>query len=484
MSIDFGIIVFYLFVINVVGIRFSGSKNVKDYFLGSRSIPWLVACFSIVATETSTLTFISIPGLSYIQGMGFLQVAFGYLVGRILVALLLIPRYFEGNFETVYEFLQSRFSMSSRKLISVIFHMTRLLADSVRLFATAIPLSVITGWDYWISILVIGGATFLYTFYGGLRSVVVVDSIQLFLYLLCALLGMILISRHLSLPFLSVFSRIPPADLRIVSSGLDQGFSSLFGSYNLFSGLIGGAFLSFASHGTDHLLVQRVLSCRDRRSAQKAMIFSGIIIIFQFFLFLLFGLCIKLLLNNMPFDRSDEIIPYFILHYLPEGVRGIMLAGIFAAAMSTLSSSINSLSSSTSVDLLEINRRELSEKKKVGFSRMISFFWAMMIVGISLLLKSTTNPLVEVGLSIASVTYGGMMGIFLLGRFFEKLKDKAAVAGVLMSILVNLFIAVLTDIFWLWYVVIGCAVSFGTAFVMDRVFMLRESGEGYWNQKK
>jgi len=475
MGIDLGVIVAYLIIINFIGIRYSSSKSMGDYFLGGRSIPWLVACFSIVATETSTLTFISIPGLAYISGMGFLQVAFGYLAGRILVAVFLIPKYFEGRFETVYAFIQSRFGVSSKKAISILFHITRLLADSVRLFATAIPLSVITGWDYWLSILVIGGATFLYTYYGGLRSVVMVDSVQLVLYLVCAVMGMILISQRLSLPFLSVLNQIPEGSLKVISSGLERGLSSLFGSYNGFSGLIGGAFLSVASHGTDHLLVQRVLSCKNEKSAQKAMVASGVIIILQFGLFLLFGLFIKVLLNDLAFDRSDAIIPYFIVHYLPEGVRGVMLAGIFAAAMSTLSSSINALSSSTTLDILEVDKKSLPDRKKVGLSRMVSLFWALAIIGISMLLQNTTNPLVEVGLSIASVTYGGMLGIFFLGRFFREFHEGAAVTGVMISIAVNVFIAFFTAVFWLWYVVIGFSVSAGTALLLNLFWYHRKN---------
>lgn len=466
MNIDIVIIFAYLILINIIGFKFSKYGTMQDYFLGGRTVPWLVACFSIVATETSTLTFISIPGLAYIKGMGFIQVALGYLIGRILVALLLIPKFFEGDYETVYTFLQKRFGDLSRKVISVIFHVTRLLADSVRLFATAIPLVILTGWDYRTSIMVIGAATVLYTFYGGLRSVVIVDSVQLFLYLVCAFIGFYLISDILSLSTLSIVQRIPPAELQCLFSGFEAG-SSVFGSYNIISGIIGGAFLSFASHGTDHLIVQRVLSCKDRRSAQKAMIASGAIVILQFMLFLLLGLFIKVLLNSQSFDRSDEILPYFIVHYLPPGFRGIMLAGIFAAAMSTLSSSINSLSSSTAVDIIGIDKRDLPNERKVRISRIISLFWTVVIIAISILLQDTTNPLVEIGLSIASVTYGGMMGIFLMGRFFRKFSDRAALAGVIVSIALNVFIAFATSIFWLWYVAIGFAVSFVTAIAIN-----------------
>ncbi len=470
MGIDLGIVIFYFVIINLIGMKYSASRSFGGYFLGDRSIPWMISCFSIVATETSTLTFISIPGLSYNSGMGFLQVAFGYLVGRVFVALILIPKYFEGKFETVYEFLQARFNVFSRRVVSVIFHITRFLADSVRLFATAIPLSIITGWDYRISVIVIGIATFLYTYFGGLRSIVVVDSIQLFLYIGCAIFGMILISRYTSLSFLSIFQQISRDGLKIVSSGLEDGFYSLFGTYNIFSGIIGGAFLSFASHGTDHLIVQRVLACRDENSAKKAMIFSGIIVIFQFMLFLLFGLFIKLFLNGIGFERSDEIVPYFIVHHLPVGVRGIMLAGIFAAAMSTLSSSINSLSSSTSADILQINIRKITEKRKVALSRYISLAWTVIIVTISCILKNTKSPLVEIGLSIASVTYGGMMGIFLMGRFLRDFSDKAAICGMIISIIVNILVMSFTGIFWLWYVCIGAIVSFVCGVIINSIF--------------
>ena len=467
MTADLVVVMAYLAVVILIGLRFSGAKTVQDYFLGNRSIPWLVACFSIVATETSTLTFISVPGLAYVQGMGFLQIALGYMAGRVLVATLLIPRYFEGRFETVYAFIQNRFDVGSRRIMSGIFHVTRLLADSVRLFATAIPLSVITRWDLRISILVIGAATLAYTYYGGLRSVAVVDSVQLALYLTCAVTGFFLIASQMGVSVQTLFSQIPRADLKILFTGFEPDSPGVLKSYNIFSGLIGGAFLSFASHGTDHLLVQRVLACRNKRSAQKAMIASGVVVGFQFFLFLLLGLFIKALLGGQHFVRSDAVMPYFIVNHIPAGLRGLMLAGIFAAAMSTLSSSINSLSSSTAVDLFGIGERGLSDRKQVALSRLFSIVWAGVIVGVSLLLRNTTSPLVEVGLSIASVTFGGMTGIFLLGRFFEGLDSRAAISGVMISIAVNVFVVFGTSIFWLWTVVIGCAVSFGSALLLN-----------------
>jgi len=474
MNIDIIILVIYLIVINIIGLKFSGFKNINDYFLGSKSVPWIMICISIVATETSSLTFISIPGVSYATDMSFLQVAFGFLIGRILVAAVLIPKYFEGNFETVYQFIQTRFGVSSRKVISIVFLVTRLLADSTRLFVTAIPLTLMIGWDYKLSIGVIGIATFIYTYYGGLKAIIVTDAVQFFLYIICIFIGVYVISDVMSLSVPAIFSKIPDESIKIFSTGLQNGLSGLFGSYNIFSGLIGGVFFSFASHGTDHLVVQRVLSCRDEASAKKAMITSGIIIIIQFALFLLLGLFIKVLMAGKQFDKPDMVVPYFIINYLPAGFKGIMLAGIFAAAMSTLSSSINSLSSSTAVDLLGISKKNISDSEKVKASRIISVIWTIVIIAISILFNYTSKPLVEVALSIASVTYGGMLGIFLLGRFFAGFSEKAAIAGLVTSILTNLIILFATDIFWIWYVSVGFLVAFISGFVFSRLFSIRK----------
>ncbi len=470
MTIDIAVILVYIVIVNIIGLRFSGGSSVRDYFLGNRSVHWGMVCLSIVATETSSLSFISIPGIAYASGTGFLQVTFGYLLGRVLVAAFLLPKYFQGEYETVYEFLQRRFGRASRKTVSVIFHVTRLFADSVRLFATAIPLTVMIGWDYRLSLAVIGTATFIYTFYGGIRAVIVTDAMQLLLYLFCVGLGMYCVMDELSLTFGSVFSLIPAADLSFVSTGLGGGAAKLFGSYNLLTGVIGGAFLSFASHGTDHLLVQRVLACRDVDSARKAMVASGLVVILQIALFLLFGLFIKVLLGARPFDSSDSIVPYFIVNHLPVGLRGLMLAGIFAAAMSTLSSSINSLSSSTALDLLRLDERSMPERKKVAVARGIALFWTLAIIAVSILFHDSNNPLVEVGLSIASVTYGGVLGIFMLGRFTTAIDDRAALCGVFAGVAAVTAVMLFTALFWLWYVAVGFFVCVAVAIVAGCAF--------------
>jgi SSS family transporter len=467
--LDIVIIAAYIILINAIGIYFSRYKNMDDYFLGGRSIPWIVACFSIVATETSTVTFISIPGFAYNNGLLFLQIVFGYMVGRVLVAYILIPKYFGGNFETVYEYLENRFGIRSRRILSVVFQITRLLADSFRLVLTAIPLTLLTGWSPWFSLLVIGLATFLYTFYGGFRSVVIVDSIQLALYLGCAVAGIYIAADLMGMSIPEAIRAIPDEKLSMINSGTGSGIKGFFSSLNIFAGIIGGAFLSFASHGTDHLLVQRALACKNESAAKKAMIVSGIFILIQFSVFMLFGIFLYMFFQGKIFSSPDSIMPYFIVNHPGAGVRGIMLAGIFAAAMSSLSSSINSLSSSTSVDILRIDRRDLSDKKKIALSRLISLAWTLALVGMALFFSDIEKSIIEVVLSIASVPYGGMLGIFLMGRFMPHLKENAVLIGMTAGIGVNAVIVFSGIVHWLWLVLIGLMVSVITAYLVDRI---------------
>ncbi len=466
MWIDAAVVAAYLAAVIAIGLKASGSATVKDYFLGGRTIPWPVACFSIVATETSALTFISLPGMGYMKGAGFLQIALGYILGRILVAIVLLPKYFAGEVETAYHFLQNRFGVRSRRAMSLVFQVTRLFSDAIRLFCTAIPVSLMLGFgdNYAIAILIVGLSSLVYAYAGGIRSVAIVDTVQLFLYIFCAVAGIYMVFSLSPLTAPEIMAGIPADRMRVFFTGFEPGGSGLFGGYNIFSGLIGGGLLSFATHGTDHLLVQRVLSCRGLGQARKAIIFSGVLVFIQFALFLFLGLLLRVLFEGREFPIPDQIMPYFIVNHLPHGLRGLMVAGIFAVAMSTLSSTINSLSSSTAFDILGLGKREMPEKKKVRISRALSLGWAAALMAIATLFTDSRNPLVELTLGIASITSGGMLGIFLLGALTERFSEGAALSGVLAGIAAVTAISVMNlsgilSIFWPWYVPIGFAVS-------------------------
>ena len=325
-----------------------GQRGGKDYFLANRGLPWPAVMLSVVATETSTLTFLSIPGISYLGTLAFLQLTFGYLLGRIVIAGLLLPAYFKGNLNTAYVLLGSHFGQTTQKISSAVFMTTRLLSDAVRLFVTAIPMAFITGWSYPMSIGVIGLATVIYTYFGGIKAVVWVDVVQMCLYVGGALVSMFALERLVPGGWVEILASAGEAEKTVIfQTSFDPSVP-----YTIWAGLIGGGFLTMASHGTDQLIVQRILSCGNIVAAKKAMIGSGVAVIAQIFLFLLVGLGLWRYYEGIGFASSDEIFAGFLVEALPPGISGLLVAGVFAAAMSSLSSSINALASSSTYDFL------------------------------------------------------------------------------------------------------------------------------------
>lgn len=481
-SLDYGIIVFYLVAVALFGIITSGKQtSVKDYFLGSNNIPWWASCFSVVATETSTLTFISIPGLAYISNMNFLQLAMGFIIGRIVVAVVFIPRYYSGNMETAYQFLGSRFGSSMRKYASLTFILLRIFADGVRLFTTAIPIKFITGLSYFECIVIVGVITVIYSYVGGIKAVIWTDFIQMFIYIIGAIASMIVIYNLLPGGWNDVVNFAAPLNkFQIINFQIADSFKDFFtGSYGLIGGLLGGAFLAMASHGTDQLIVQRLLTCKDKKSSQKAVIFSGVIVFIQFTIFLLIGLMLfalykgadfkTLSLNSINLTKSDEIFPMFIVQNLPHGLSGLVVAGLLSASMSTLSSTFNSLASTTILDLLKGKKFLSSPGQELKYSRLATIFWAFVIMGTGVLFQSETNPAVDFALKIQSLIYGGLLGVFLLGIIQKKAGLSDAIFSYTISIvtLSLLFILpkfnIMPAINLTWFTLFGVIITFITA---------------------
>jgi len=457
--LDVAVIAAYCAAVVVFGLVLSGrQRDASDYFLGHRGLPWWAIMLSIVATETSALTVISIPGIAARGDLTFLQLALGYLVGRIGVAALLLPGYFEGTQDTAYQRLERRFGSGARRAASGVFLLTRALADCVRIFATAIPLAIITHWSLPAGILAIGLVTVTYTWVGGLRAVVWVDVIQLGVYLLGGVATLVVATQLAG--GTSAFARAWAAG-KLVTLDFTPSFTVL---YTFWGGVLGGALLAGASHGTDHLIVQRLLAARGLKDAQRALIGSGVFIIVQFALFLLVGTSLWLAGADQG-GRSDAIYPSFVITRLPAGLAGLVVAGILAAAMSSHASAVNSLASASTLDFYAplSGRQEPTHLLRVG--RWLTLLWTAVLVAGAMTLRNQNTPVVQLALSIASITYGGLLGTYLLGGWWSNARQRDVVVAIIVSVLAMTPVVlgvpwrVLPGLAWPWYVPLGTAVT-------------------------
>jgi SSS family transporter len=433
-TLDVVVLLAYLLGVTAFGIWLGGrQKDARDYFLADRGIPWWAVCFSVVATETSALTFISVPATAYQSDLWMLQLAIGYLIGRVLVATILLPGYFRGELSTAYALLERRFGLATRRFTSVIFLVTRAFADSVRIFATAIPIKLITGLPYWEAIAITGLVTVLYTYYGGLRAVVWVDVIQMFLYIFGGAAALYVLIKVVPGGWSGIVAAAAPEEkLRIFHN--TGGFAS---TRWWLTGLIGGAFLSMASHGVDHIIVQRLLAAPSLRDARKALITSGAIIIGQFALFLVVGVGLFAFYRARAFATPDEIFPTFIVEGLPPGITGLVIAGILAAAMSTVAGSLNSLASATTLDLYApLSSRAQDSEHLMRVGKLFTLVWALILVGGAILFQFAQQgtPVVVIALQIASFTYGGLLGGFLLGVLSRRAQQRDAILAMSVAI--------------------------------------------------
>jgi solute:Na+ symporter, SSS family len=461
-------------------------RDAKDYFVADRAIPWWAVMFSIVASETSALTFISTPGLSYgnapgFGDLGFLQVVAGYILGRIAVAVVLLPRYFQGNLVTAYALLETRFGLATRRFTSIVFMVTRALADSVRVFATAIPVALIispsvTNKTYVmpIAVLMLGLLTVIYTYKGGMKAVVWTELVQATIYLSGGAAALIILGHLVPGGWSTIWSGASAAGK---TKAIDFTFT-MSNPHTVWAGLIGGAFLAMASHGTDQLIVQRLMSSRTLKDAQRAVIGSGIVVFFQFFLFLLIGLGLWAFYQGRAFPATDQIFPTFILEHMPTGLVGLIVAAIVAATMSTHSGAINSLAGATTHDIyLPLSKRSVDDPHTLKMGRLFALGWGVVLtLGALLFPQDTKTPVVVVALGIASFTYGGLLGGFALGIFWRRAIQRDAIIGMSVAIATMAFIvfakpisaaapslaptlAPFASIAWPWYVLIGTVIT-------------------------
>ncbi len=464
-KLDLAIIALYLAGITLFGLRFrKRQRTLRDYFLADRNIPWWAIALSIVAAETSTLTIISIPGLAYDTNLAFLQVVLGYLAGRVIISFVLLPHYFRGDLYTAYELIERRFGRKLRSLTAGLFLVTRAAAEGVRVYAVSIVIAIAVGTGEVASIAIITALTLIYTFEGGLAAVIWTDVVQTVIYVAGTLVGLFTIVHLVPGGWPAIHSVAEAAGkLRVFDFTPD-----FWRPYTFWAGLIGGAFLTTASHGTDQLIVQRLLAARSQKQSVAALLSSGVAILFQFGLFLMVGvmLFVYYRVPSASFGKPDRIFPTFIVSRMPHGISGLLIAAILAAAMSNLSAALNALASTSVIDFYLQRRPQTDERQRVKLSRFMTVFWALVLFGLAVLSLHRVGRVVEVGLQIASVAYGALLGVFLLGVLTRRANQGGAMVGMLCGFVTELCL-VRTRVPWTWYVMIGTMVTFGVGYAVS-----------------
>jgi len=474
--LDLGIIAVYLAGITLFGLRFrKRQRSMRDYFLADRDIPWWAITLSIVAAETSTLTIISIPGLAYDSNLTFLQVVMGYIVGRIIISFVLLPHYFRGDLYTAYQLIERRFGPRLRTVTSVLFLLTRGAAEGVRVYAVSIVVSIALGTGEITSIAIITLLTLIYTFEGGLAAVIWTDVVQTFIYVGGTLVGLVTILHLVPGGWSYVhdvaghFHKFQVFDTSLIPR---FPYLDLSKPYTLLAGIIGGAFFVTASHGTDQLIVQRLLAARNQRQSVLALISSGLAILFLMALFLMVGVTLFAYYGapSAAFGKADRIYPTFIVTHMPRGTAGLLIAAILAAAMSNLSAALNSLSSSSMMDLYLRFRPNLEEDRRLKLSRFATVAWAIVLFVLAVIALHRVGRVIEVGLQIASIAYGAMLGVFMLGVLTKRAHQLGAIIGMICGFGMELYLWLGTHVAWTWWVPIGTTVTFVVGYAASMVW--------------
>jgi SSS family solute:Na+ symporter len=474
--LDLAIVIAYLLAVTGLGMRFRRSKKdvaqsdresvSLDYFLGGRTAPWWALALSIVATETSTLTIIGTPAIAYGGDLTFIQLVIGYLIGRVLIVLLLLPGYFRGQFLTAYALIEKRFGEKMRAVAASTFLITRAIAEGVRVSAIALVVSVVLGTSERLAVLIVIALTILYTFEGGMKAVIWTDVAQLLLYL-----------SGSAVTFWVLLHRIPGGwteVTQVAAAGhklqvFDFTFS-LATKYTFWSGLIGGAFLTMASHGTDQTIVQRLLAARNEKDSRRALLTSGVIVLIQFSIFLLIGVLLYVFAQHAPLlaagERLDRILPLFLVREMPTGLAGLLLASIVAVAMSNASGSLNSLAASSVLDFSKLRGQSTDPVKFLRLSRRMTLVWGAILMCFGFV---KWGPLLETGLTVASLPFGSLLGLFLLGTLDRKSAATGAFIGMFAGLATVLCIWRFTPIAYTWYVLIGSLTTFAVGAAVSRI---------------
>ncbi len=476
--LDLAVILVYLLGITAFGAHFRKSQHsLKDYFLGGRTVPWWAIALSIVSAETSILTIIGTPGIAYHGNLGFLQVVFGYLLARVVISTLFLPHYFKGELYTAYQLIERRFGSRLKRVTAGAFLVIRGLAEGVRVFAISILVGIVLGTGELASVVLITILTLFYTFEGGMTAVIWTDVIQMFIYVAGALLSFGMLLRL-----------VPGGWPEVVAlAGAHGGKFTIFdftfslsNPYTFWNGLLGGMFLTTATHGTDQLMVQRLLAARDERQSRLALFGSWAVVFFQFTLFLVIGVMLFGYYRHFPpakpFARPDAIFPTFIADHFPPVIAGLVVAAILAAAMSNLSAALNALASTSVIDFYKAHMAPgRSEAHYLRASRFATLVWGVIMIAIAMASAQWRTSVFEMGLSIASVAFGCLLGTFLLGVLTRRANENGSIVGMISGLAVMIYVWQWTTTAWTWYVLIGTSVTFSVGYLTSLLWAPAEA---------
>ncbi|HEY4978224.1 MAG TPA: sodium:solute symporter [Candidatus Acidoferrum sp.] len=472
--LDLAIVIAYLLGVTALGLRFRRNQHTAaDYFLGGRTTPWWALTLSIVATETSTLTIIGVPAIAYSGNLTFLQLVFGYLVGRVLISILLLPGYFRGEFLTAYALIEKRFGRRMRSIAALTFLVTRTLAEGVRVSAIALVVSAALGTSERLAVFIVIALTVLYTFEGGMKAVIWTDVAQFTLYFAGSIVTLFFLLHRIPGGWHEVTQAAAVAGNKLQVFDFSWNLAT---KYTFWSGIIGGAFLTMASHGTDQTIVQRLLAARSQKDSSRALIASGFIVLVQFTVFLLMGVFLFVFSQHIPLlaagERADRILPIFLVREMPTGLAGLLLAAIIAVAMSNASGALNSLAASSVLDFSILRGCNSSNDpaKLLKLSRRMTLLWGAALIFFGLV---HWGPVLEAGLTVASLPFGSLLGLFLLGTFDAHSNSNGSLAGMFAGLATVLLVYRYTPVAFTWFVLIGACVTFVIGAITSRLWSER-----------
>ncbi len=468
--LDIVILLGYFAAVAAIGAVFSrGRQSTDEFFLGGRRIPWPVVAASLFATEISALTVISVPAKSFTDDFWYLQYFFGSALARVAIAFVLLPAFYGNPITTVYEYLGRRFGRLTRGAGTAVFFLSRTLGSGVRLLAASIALSEITGWSLLAVILIQSVIAVGYVFFGGIKAIVWTEAFQAGVFLSAAIGAALYLA--LAEPYgLSGFLESSAAAGKWRVFHLDWHLNT---DTNFGLGLLNGFFMTFASLGTDQDFTQRMLTCRTLRESQRSILVTAVIGFPIVALFLSIGTGMFVYAQHHGLDLSgsgDRAFPFFIVNIIPPGLRGLLVAGIFAAAMSSLASALGALATSAVVDVYRpLLRRDAADPRGLAASRVFVVLFAAIKIALALMLAGETDML-RLAFQLGSLVFGPLLGIFLAGTLTQRGRDGPNLAAITTSLaaLTALHVAqkyILDHVYvaWPWYIVIGTVWTFAWA---------------------